>query len=224
MVMKIKKSVLSFCTSSLFIFQINAQNPNQIGINATIFAKQFVVLNNFQIQEANPYLFTYRRIGKKLNFRTAIGGKYKYDNNDNASSRSYSETNIKSLWYRIGLDKTVQLAPKWNFYFGADLITFQSREKVYSRYTTSGGYTTFTTSDRKEWLYGLSPNLGFEWKVNARISIYTETYIQFYRRKYSEKLINYSPSNPPGPGINNIINTGNASITTPTSIFVNFRF
>ncbi|MBL7812436.1 MAG: hypothetical protein JNL57_09465 [Bacteroidetes bacterium] len=214
---KVILAIVLFC----LIIPIQAQYNHQLGVNVSTFVKQFLVFNSNNLPEANPYLVTYRHMGKKWNWRAGLGGNYRFDNTDNQASKVYSESDTRKLNFRTGLDKTIPVSPKWNIYLGADLFTLQSNEKTYSRFTNSGGFTTHSNIKRRESWYGIAPNTGIEWRFNSRISLYTEMYLQCYRRMSSEKTWSVNSQGISSTPNQNFINSGNISFTMPVSVFFN---
>src|SRR5688572_21238722 len=155
---------------------------HELGLDITGFLKQFLNFNfdPFYSSTYYPtYYLTYRLHFEKMNLRMAIGGDGEY--NDFVSpyptdSNYRYERKTFSIDYRIGIEGFSNIGKRWQIYYGADFrpsFTYTKNDAPY----WNGGYANGSESFTQ--VYGLSPLIGFRFRINSRLSFTTEASIAF---------------------------------------------
>jgi hypothetical protein len=198
---------------------------NQIGIDMTALLQQFFNLNNnssFSYQYIPEYFATYRRHLKNGNIRFAFSVSI-YGKNDQTNDSTQLTPRKREYNYRIGYEWFSDLTNRWQIFYGLDFkndILKDYNEMDYS----SGGWGQ--GHDYRTITYGISAMLGIRFKFNSRVSILTETSLDFLNQDIKRKpLISPVMDNPPYPKPSEfeqhtIINT--TQINYP--LFIEFSF
>lgn len=197
-------------------FTLNAQIQHQIGVNASGFVKQFITPNNAANNNANPYLVTYRMYTPKINYRAGVGGTYSFLNEDNGAAQFLQNTDQQSYNMRVGVDFIKPIAKRWFFYYGIDLTTFRSSTKIETTPKNPGPFVSKSIVTRTAKSSGASGCFTFEYRLNDKITMFTEANLNFTRSRSLEKV-----ENPDFPNSSSESKTraGNFNFTSPLSIF-----
>jgi hypothetical protein len=179
-------ALCSIATSAYSQDEFETENKNELGLDVTGFIRfftQFQASNDFNYQPT--YYLTYRRLFENGNIRFGIGGDYDQFENTTPLTDSLTFLNKSSaLSTRIGWEWKTKLSKRWSAYYGGDFrFTHSSgdNEAVFF----NGGYAVgneFTANT-----LGLSPILGFRFKLNDRISLLTEASLSFNYLIYDQK-------------------------------------
>jgi hypothetical protein len=214
---KMIRSVKAFC---LIIFigssmAVHAQNIHQIGINGTQFVKQFIAQNNSSLVENNPYLLTYRYHMSKFNLRGGLGGDYSFINEDNSVSQFKQETTNKAIAIRVGADITKEITKRWVIYYGLDIFHTQ-QSRITKTFPSSGQFVQKTIITQENRATGLGGVLTLEFRINERITLFTEANLNWSLGSASDKV-----ENPDFPDSSTSITSksGKVSYITPLSLF-----
>lgn len=172
------------------IYDTGAQTLHQFGLNSTEFVKQFITPNNTSAVSNNPYLIQYRLFRKKINYRAGVGGKYSFLNEDNEASRFTRNTDEWNISGRLGVDFVKQLSKHWFIYYGLDAITFKSKMIQTTNPKGSGTFIQKTEVTRTSKFWGGATNFTVEFRINNKITLFTETNLRFTRSRTYEKVVN----------------------------------
>jgi hypothetical protein len=187
---------------------------NEFGIDATSFFFLYLPLGQDNNYLPN-YNLTYRRKFNSGNIRYGLGGNFlnqKVENNNYPNdSNEYNRFNC-SIYSRVGWEFFSEISKRWQIYYGLDT------KFTYQRYKNDLIYTSNDYAYGSETIYytlGISPILGFRFKLNKRISLTTETNFSIDWSK-SNRRDYYTPVNSSLPPIPDEI--------TPSSIMINGQF
>lgn len=232
--------ILLLFISVLFSVKINAQQAErgffrkhmqfQVGLNATDFAKQFIVFNSTNLTSNTPYLLNAkilygRDVGSSFLYGIRAGVGYNDVRTATKSTSSSTErvTESTTLNTRFGLEIQQNLTKRLVIYYGVDYIWGKSSSETVNN--TSGTFGSYfkTTSETKT--TGAGPVLGIQFNINNHLTIGTEMSWYYQITKGGDK----SENNFSGSGSNltiteNSINNRSASISVPSFINVNFIF
>lgn len=191
-----------------------ARYTNQIGINTTFFFKQFLNFSDNNSIAVSPYVLTYKLISPRNHaFRMGIGGTYsnKTETFENTGQLP-RETNAYSLDFNAGYEYRMPLSDRWLCFVGADGVTDLVSSKVVATDPTDEVTTITKTTE-----YGGALVVGIQFNISKRISLFTETSVQFTNSKssFESKFLN-------NPGFNSKQVTRETSVNfvLPTSLFL----
>lgn len=191
-----------------------AKYTNQIGINTTFFFKQFLNFSENNNIAVSPYVLTYKLISPRNHaFRMGLGGTYsnKTETFENTGQLP-RETNAYSLDFSAGYEYRMPLSERWLCFAGADAVTDLVSSKVVA--TDPSDETTTITKTTE---YGGALVVGIQFNISKRISLFTETSVQFTNSKstFEAKFLN-------NPGFNSKQVTRETSVNfvLPTSLFL----
>lgn len=194
--------------------EVPAKYTNQIGINTTFFFKQFLNFSDNNTIAVSPYVLTYKLISpRNHSFRMAVGGIYsnKTETFENTGQLP-RKTNAYSLDFSAGYEYRIPLSDRWLCFTGADAITDLASSKVVAT-DPSDEVTTITQTTE----YGGDLLVGIQFNISKRISLFTETSVQFTNSKstFEAKFLN-------NPGFNSKQVTRETSVNfvLPTSLFL----
>lgn len=203
----------------------------QVGLNATDFAKQFIVLNSTNSTSNTPYLlntkiFYGRDVGSSFLYGIRAGIGY---NDSRTSSKSTSSsvervTENTSINTRYGIEIQQILTKRIILYYGVDYIWGKANSETITNSGGIFGSYSKTTSGTKT--TGAGPVLGVQFNLNQHVTIGTEMSWYYQITQGGDKSENnFSGSGSSGLTIteNSVLNRS-ASINPPTFINVNFIF
>ncbi len=203
----------------------------QVGLNATDFAKQFIVLNSTNTASNTPYLlntkiFYGRDVGSSFLYGVRAGIGYNDIRTASKSTTSSTErvTESTTISTRCGIEIQQILTKRFVIYYGLDYIWGKSNsETLNSASGTFGSYFKTTNGTKTT---GAGPVLGVQFNINKHLTIGTEMTWYYQITKGGDKSeSNFSGSGTPSSTITeNSINNRSASINPPTFINVNFIF
>jgi hypothetical protein len=194
--------------------ETSAKYTSQIGVNTTFFFKQFLNFSQNNTIAVSPYVLTYKLISPKNHaFRMGVGGTYsnKKETFENTGQLPRT-TNAYTLDFSAGYEYRQALSERWLCFFGADAITDLVSSKVVS--TDSSDETTTITQTTK---LGGALVVGIQFNISKRISLFTETSVQFTNSKssFEAKFLN-------NPGFNSkqVTRETGVNFVLPTSLFL----
>lgn len=218
--MRVKLALIAFLMISVpAIAQTDQeQKPtHQIGVNATLFIKQFLSFNN-TIGGGSPYLLTYKYIEGNQGWRIGFGGSNAKTKNNTNSITGLNSNSSLTIDTRLGYEWQKGLDKHWLLYYGVDAV--YSYSKLHFKNTTLGGgfpqKQEDVISSTESFSAGGGPILGVEFKINKRISLNAETtgyvtYSESRRREINTQFIGFDR--------NEYSASSRVFITIPTSIF-----
>jgi hypothetical protein len=150
---------------------------NQIGVDMTALLQQFFNLNGNQLQSSYiPYYFaTYRRHFKNGNIRFAFSTRL-YGKDDQQNDSLTYKPRVQNFNYRVGYEWFSNIDERWQVFYGIDFknnIINDENELDYQGGGWGVGHKNSTM------IYAISPMLGFRFKFTKRVSILTETSLDF---------------------------------------------
>jgi hypothetical protein len=166
-----------FLLSFFSFFTLSAQETiveknnirHEIGVNATLLFKQVLSLSDAKIP-VSPYIFTYKMLGKKSGFRAAFGMNMVSNNESQSTFADNKTIKNESANARIGYEWQRAINPKWNVWFGTDLIgSYTNNTNI-----ADSGFDRVSIGSRSQGIGGALA-LGAEWRFNTHFSIATET-------------------------------------------------
>ena len=189
--------------------------PHYLSVNGTFFLKQFL---NFAgagtTITASPYVLEYKFLPKHHGFRFSVGGSYSQNKNYLDSSQ-ITITSSTSFDFRLGYVYQKKIAKRWAFFVGADVVAHISNS--FLRVNTTEDIVTTKTSS---YSIGAGPSLGFQFTINKRLGLFTETafYYTFTGSKQGHTFVNNPDFNDSTHSIGN-----NLVFILPTSLFFYVR-
>jgi hypothetical protein len=203
----IKTSLLSLfliCSFSIVYSQQKKDTSktyrNEFGIDATSFLLLYLPLGQDYNYLPNYYL-TYRRKFNSGNIRSGLGGDFSNQNVGNTNypndSTKYNRFNY-GVDFRIGWEFVNEISKRWQVYYGLDTkISYQHIKNDLNYF--SSGYAYGSESNYNT--FGISPVLGFRFRLNKRLSLTTETNLSINwskssRREYYTPYISGLPAIP----------------------------
>ncbi len=168
--------VATFCQENDLASGETAKYRHQIGVNTTFFFKQFLNFSNNNAIAVSPYVLTYKCISPKNHaFRMGLGGTFNNKTETNeGSGQPPRKTNAYTLDFSAGYEYRQPLSERWLCFFGADAITNLVSSKVIAT-DASDEVTTITKNTKM----GMAMVIGIQFNISKRISLFTETSVQF---------------------------------------------
>lgn len=150
---------------------------HQLILNGTRFVKTFLNFNDTGIEDQGLQVGYKRYKGDKA-FRVFLGGAFDISTQKDEPSSPFepSTENTNQLGmvdFRVGLEKKIDLTPKWNFYFGVDAVASQEFTKVKTEFNFEGNVNTVKT-ENETLSFGAAPLVGIQFNLNDRLSLMTE--------------------------------------------------
>ncbi len=142
---------------------------HEIGVNTTLLFKQVLSLSDAKIP-VSPYIFTYKALGGKSGFRAALGMNITSSKESQSTFADSKTLKNESANARIGYEWQRAINPKWNVWFGTDLIgNYTNNTNI-----ADSGFDRVSIGSRSKGI-GAALALGAEWRFNPHFSIATET-------------------------------------------------
>ncbi len=191
-----------------------AKYTSQIGVNTTFFFKQFLNFSQNNTIAVSPYVLTYKLISPRNHaFRMGVGGTYsnKKETFENTGQLPRT-TNAYSLDFSAGYEYRMPLSDRWLCFFGADAVTDLVSSKVIAT-DPSDEVTTITKTTE----YGGAMVVGIQFNISKRISLFTETSVQFTNSKSSFES---TFLNNPGFNSKQVTRETSVNFVLPTSLFL----
>ena len=172
---------------------------NEFGTDIIYLVQQVFNFNQgeFYRPYSPAYSVTYKRHFKKITTRIAIGGSSSSTEIDNDLNADELRNVSQQLNYRVGVEKSMAIHKKWNFYYGIDFKHSTSKNRNDGNYSNGDfryGYERTSSS------LGLSPFFGIEFKINDKMSLQTEAnFIAYLSNSTNNQLITPVVQNPSTP-------------------------
>lgn len=206
----------------------------QIGINATDFIKQFIVLNNAAVTAASPYDFNAKAfigwsrfpsllIGPRIGF----GYRFSHQYSNNEQQNNERSTDSKSRSARVGLELQQAVSKRWVVYYGIDYINSSSStstvtvSSVFNPNPPFGQMAVRTDVTTNNKTTGFGPVLGIQFNLNKHICLGTEASFYYQQSKGGDKIESSNPNNTIPETFNDATNT---AIRPPFFINCNIVF
>ncbi|PKP18682.1 MAG: hypothetical protein CVU05_13075, partial [Bacteroidetes bacterium HGW-Bacteroidetes-21] len=119
--------------------------------------------------------------------------------------------------FRLGYERHEDLGKYFQFYYGIDMLTGYNYTVSHNMSTSQG--TPDAISKTIEG--GGGPIFGVKFKINPRISIFTETSLYY---TYSKRVIDYKFPDSPENNIKELHEAGSINLTTPFFVCLNIAF
>ncbi|MDB5282177.1 MAG: hypothetical protein JWO06_1252 [Bacteroidota bacterium] len=194
---------------------VQKEHPHYLSVNGTFFLKQFL---NFAGSSAtitpSTYILEYKFLPKNHGFRFSVGGNYTQKKNYQDSSQITVNSSM-SFDFRLGYVYQKKIAKRWSVFAGADIVSHI--ENTFLRVNTVEDIVTTKT---QSWSVGIGPSFGFQFAINKRIGLFTETafYYMYSKGTQGHTFVN-------NPDFNDgTKNSGNSlTFVIPTSLFFYVR-
>lgn len=200
-------------------------NKNELGLDVTGFIRFFTQFQQSNDFAYNPtYYLTYRRYFSPGNIRFGIGGDYDRFEVSTPLTDSLTFYNTESaITMRVGWEWKTELGKRWQAYYGADFRYIHSSGDIEANFF-NGGYAEGI--EYKARTLGLSPILGFRFRLNDRISLITEASLSIYHLTY-DRLDKSTPMTSGLPDKDDVIQPRTKSVymtfQQPVSVFFVFN-
>ncbi|HYG14532.1 MAG TPA: outer membrane beta-barrel protein [Bacteroidia bacterium] len=196
---------------------------NQLGINATLFIKQFLTLSNTTQPLNNPFLITYKHnLANNVWLRAGVGATYDESKNNPNDGSPMSTSNNMTTNLRAGVEWQHGITKRWLFYNGVDAGYNYNLSRI--KTSTVGGFPPVPveiSTETEEFGFFGGPVLGIEFKINDKISFNAETTLYYTysesRRRETNPLFGQFNEN-------RFTASSNFRIIVPTSLFFVFSF
>lgn len=171
---------------------------NEFGVDVTSFLMLYLPLGQNDFYSPSYYL-TYRRKFESGNIRSGLGGDF---SNQNVGNTNYPNDSNKynrfgyGVDFRIGWEFVNEISKRWQVYYGLDTkISYQHYKNDLNYFSNGYAYGSETNYNT----FGISPVLGFRFKLNKRLSLTTETNLSINwskssRREYYTPYISSLPA------------------------------
>lgn len=194
---------------------ITTTNKHEIAVDATPLLGQFLNLGG-RNTSYNPYYLMYRYHLTDWAIRARVGGSTRSETSvTNDSIIRKTENNF--LEFRLGMERKVDFAKRWQFFYGLDLVG--STGKAYYKTETRPGETNINESQSKA--FGGGPMMGFRFKISKRISLTTEAnFLVYFHEGYNNRKYtpdDYYNQETTSEGIR-------TEFQSPTSLFFTYNF
>jgi hypothetical protein len=159
---------------------------NEFGVDATSFLMLYLPLgqNDFYLPS---YYLTYRRKFNTGNIRSGLGGNFSNQKVGNVNYPSDSNKYFRfnyAIDFRIGWEFVNEISKRWQVYYGLDTrLNYQHIKNDLNYFSSGYAYG----SETKYSTFGISPVLGFRFKLNKRLSLTTETNLSINWSKSSRR-------------------------------------
>lgn len=210
------KTLLTFNALFLFFLVSHAQTDSsktfyvkgQIGVNATGFLKQFVVLNNATVGQTSPYDFNAKAfIGWNryphllLGPRVGFGYRSTHDYSNNEQQNNERSDDFSSRSLRVGLELQQIISKRWVVYYGFDYINGRSESSTVSVSQVFNPNPPFDPLNVRTQILsnskttGFGPVLGIQFNINRHLCLGTETSFYYQQTRGGDKTISDNPNN-----------------------------
>ena len=156
------------------------------GVQMNPLIRQVFNFNNSNQTIVNPYLFTYSFNWSKSGNGIRFGGGANFIQTTTNDGVTKNETNEIDYELRLGYDKILRIAKRWEVEAGFDLIVNDANN--FTNTTTSGPFTTSTKVSDVNLNYGGGPMASIRFYATRKILIGTETSI-YYTRGFPTETI-----------------------------------
>lgn len=161
------------------------QPKHQLGINATVFVKEFLSFNTITAPADNPYLLTYKyMLGNNNALRAGLGFRLLSLKQSSSTLSNVPDSNLQNYYLRIGYEKQFKLAKRFIGYAGGD-IRWHYEKAVSKTTVASVPPNQLSTVTTKNLAVGGGPVLGIEFMLSRRLSLSAEgAFLYFYSEEH----------------------------------------
>jgi len=217
--------------------QSDLDNKNEIGFNVNVLLNKVVFKKdnddpnqNLRVPDDQLTNFTFRHFTTpKSGFRFGFG-YYKDTRRDSLNSGFFLSTSVHKISYvsfRMGGQKRLNISKRLKPYFGLDFIyQFEKLEIDNTQSSTGGGFDWYFESNNVDLTnrFGLGIPIGVQIFVTDKISLSTESNLEFFREKIKNDFEEIGDNG----NINNSQTTKSNSYKVnwrlPLSVFINYSF
>lgn len=192
------------------------QPKHQLGINATVFVKEFLSFNTIMAPADNPYLLTYKyMLGNNNALRAGLGFRLLSLKQSSSTLSNVPDSNLQNYYLRIGYEKQFKLAKRFIGYAGGD-IRWQYEKAVSKTTVTPVPPNQVSTITNKNIAIGCGGVFGVEFVINRRMSLSAEGALLYF---YTETHEIAEDSRYPTITTTNFKAKNQASFSFPTTIY-----
>jgi hypothetical protein len=223
--MKKTKLFIALCLVSHFVLaqtttenSVEKQPKNEIGINASLFFRQFMnITNSNATLPDNPFMVTYKHHFNEFVLRGGVGIVFKSTTETNPKFLDTRRVFKDSINFRIGIEKHFPIYKKLIGYWGVDLVGAYSKNDL----RIDSGFDVVSTFDATT-SYGGGGVFGIEYQVVKRFSFGTEA-AYYYLHQISEEKARFS-NNPEFNNTGKKVVSNRTQFLPPLSIFMIMKF
>ncbi|MFI5172218.1 MAG: hypothetical protein ACHQFW_07485 [Chitinophagales bacterium] len=206
---------------------IASEPKNELGLDITLLLSNLFGWNDYYFYDygypygiynnpAGNYIISYKRYFQRSAIRFGMGGSLNNYSTD-AEDAGYSSKNENSQFnFRIGYECEHPIGEKFNFYYGADIVTSISGYNMETHYVD---LTNDYTSTSKSFLIGGGPVAGISWLINPRLKLTTEASLYFISGS-TDTETKYEAN----PEWSSSAHSTSAQLVTGYPIFLNLEF
>jgi hypothetical protein len=230
--MQFKKIILACCI--LISIQSTAQDSScchqkkwnhVIGVQANQLIRQVFNFSNNNPTINNPYLLTYTTTNLQLNWGLDLGFGYTYNNIFENDGNTKKETNINDLYFRVGVQKQIQLTRKFTSQFSFHILYDLLNNNTNSAQEFNFQKTSINSKSNIA-RYGGGPAMNLRYKLNSRVFIGTEMNYYFKRGNTKTDITITNDFQGQGSQITSSKADNNATtilLNVPTAIFLQIK-
>jgi hypothetical protein len=210
------KTLLTLNAILLFFIAAHAQSDStktfwikgQVGVNATGFIKQFVVMNNQALGQTSPFDFNAKAflgwnrfpsflIGPRMGF--GYRAIHTYSNNEQQNNERSDDNTTRSV--RVGLELQQIISKRWVVYYGFDYINAKTEISTVSVSQIFNPVPPFEPVNVRTEIIsnskttGFGPVLGIQFNVNRHLCLGTETTFYYQQTRGGDKTVSDNPNN-----------------------------
>ena len=169
-------AVIGLLSLSALLVRAQEANPkNEIGVDATYLIARFIP--NSTGFELSSTALTYRRYFDSFNLRAGLGFQ---SSNQEYTLEGIDEvftSNRRFFLASLGIERPIELSERWQTYFGLDIFYSQLDDRGLTIYNFNAGVREEQVVESNQ---GLSPFLGIRFRINDRVSLFSEANFQLY--------------------------------------------
>ncbi|MCU0442057.1 MAG: hypothetical protein MUE96_06640 [Bacteroidia bacterium] len=225
---------LAFSQSDTLFGNRSFRIQGQVGINATSFIKNFIVLNSSNIPDVSPYSINVKGlVGFKaipsfmFGPRFGVGYLQRESSSNNEAQDNERSDKEKSRDYRLGLEVQQIISKRFTLLYGIDYVYGMNES---STITTTlrpspnppfNGIPTRTETKSDFKTNGFGPFLGIQFAINKYLVLSTEAALIKQEGRGGSRTISDNPNNTIAP---TFFQSKSTEITLPFFINCNFVF
>jgi hypothetical protein len=187
-----------------------------IGLQANQLLRQLFNLSGNSGAINNPYTATYAFNGRNKGHGMSFGlGLLSENINDNNPGQQIQrDTKAMDIFFRVGYEWKIVLAPRWVWGWGVDALLIRSKRDTK---TTQNSFTSEINTTSKGW--GLGPRVSLLFNVSRSIYLGTEA-SWYYQSTQSDSELIFTGNPPQKSDLEN----STFSLQVPVAIFLIVKF
>jgi len=195
-----------------------AKVNHEIGINSTLFLRQFINFGASTNIAVSPIAFSYRLIDEKIAFHIAVGGTMNNSKSEDDDEPNVNITKSSTVDLSMGLGFGKEIHNNWNAYFALDFVYGIAN----SSSKTVDGFFNETITETASTTTGAGPILGIQYYFNKSKKLSFGTGLGFYYT-HTVSVVTSEFSGFPQFDDEDTVTTDQFMFTVPTSLFFILR-